>query len=107
MDDEIAAVLRAENLPADQHWRSRLRERDLASRTRIQRRLFAVRDNYLDAGYGRCLLGNPQYSAMVLTSLQHFDEDRYFLTDAVVMPNHVHFLAAFPSAEAMLGQCTG
>ena len=41
-----------------------------------------------------------------MNSLQHFDGDRYLLTDAVVMPNHVHLLAGFPTEEAMLAQCT-
>jgi len=95
LDDEIAAVLRAEK-----------QQRDLAGRARTHRRLFAARDKYLDAGYGRCLLANPQYAATVLKSLRHFDEDRYFLTDVVVMPNHAHFLVAFPSPQTMLDQCT-
>jgi putative transposase len=41
----------------------------------------------------------------VADSLHHFDGDRYYLSDYVVMPNHVHLLAAFPSEDAMLGQC--
>jgi len=36
-----------------------------------------------------------------------FDGDRYELTDFVVMPNHVHVLAAFESEEAMLSQVAG
>ncbi|TWU26549.1 hypothetical protein Pla52o_04020 [Novipirellula galeiformis] len=31
----------------------------------------------------------------------HFDGERYALGDFVVMPNHVHLLAAFPDADAM------
>ena len=38
-------------------------------------------------------------------SLRHFDGSRYNLTNYVVMPNHVHLLAAFPDEEAMLTQC--
>jgi len=30
---------------------------------------------------------------------------RYYLSDYVVMPNHVHILVAFPTEEAMLKQC--
>ena len=37
-------------------------------------------------------------------SLQHFDGDRYELTDFVVMPNHVHVLVAFPDEESLLKQ---
>jgi type I restriction enzyme R subunit len=41
----------------------------------------------------------------VADSLLHFDGDRYDLTDFVIMPNHVHLLAAFPDEQAMLEQC--
>jgi type I restriction enzyme R subunit len=37
--------------------------------------------------------------------LQHFDGDRYGLTDFTVMPNHVHMVVAFPDEESMLAQC--
>jgi type I restriction enzyme R subunit len=37
--------------------------------------------------------------------LRHFDGVRYELSDFVVMPNHVHILAAFPTSDAMLQQC--
>ena len=35
----------------------------------------------------------------------HFDGDRYEMTDFVVMPNHVHLLAAFSTDQAMVAQC--
>ncbi|MGL6096333.1 MAG: transposase [Fimbriiglobus sp.] len=38
-------------------------------------------------------------------SLHRFDGERYALFDYVVMPNHVHLLAAFPEADAMHRQC--
>jgi type I restriction enzyme R subunit len=34
-----------------------------------------------------------------------FDRQRYRLGDFIVMPNHVHLLAAFAAAEAMTAQC--
>ena len=52
------------------------------------------------------MFADPEFSLIVMQSLQHFDGDRYLLTDAVVMPNHVHLLAAFRSEELMLEQCT-
>jgi type I restriction enzyme R subunit len=42
---------------------------------------------------------------MVANSLLHFDGDRYQMGDFVVMPNHVHLLAMFPSFQAMKLQC--
>ena len=44
---------------------------------------------------------------IVADSLLKFDGDRYELTNFVVMPNHVHLLAAFRDEEAMLTQCEG
>jgi putative transposase len=35
----------------------------------------------------------------------HFDGDRYRMGDFIIMPTHVHLLAAFASAEAMKEQC--
>jgi len=66
---------------------------------------FAVRDRFLDRGLGSCRLRKRVHAKTVLDSLLKFDGDRYFLTDAVVMPNHMHFIAAFPGTDAMLLQC--
>ena len=53
------------------------------------------------------MLTRPELSRIVSDSLLKFDGDRYELTDFVVMPNHVHLLAAFVSEEGMLDQCEG
>jgi len=60
--------------------------------------------NELDAGHGACVLSQPALAQVVADSLRHFDGDRYLLTDFVVMPNHVHLLAAFRDEESMLAQ---
>ena len=49
---------------------------------------------YLDQGMGRCYLKEPQIGNMVQSALLHFDAERYRLSAWVVMPNHVHVLAA-------------
>jgi putative transposase len=59
---------------------------------------------HLDALHGKCVLRRADCSRIV-DSLRHFDEDRYSLCDYVVMPNHVHVLAAFADEDAMLAQC--
>ena len=41
----------------------------------------------------------------VSDSLQYANGELYEVTDFVVMPNHIHLLAAFASEEAMLRQC--
>ncbi len=45
---------------------------------------------WLDAGYGECLLAQPDLRQIVVDALQHFDGVRYALRKWVVMPNHVH-----------------
>jgi REP element-mobilizing transposase RayT len=62
-------------------------------------------NDHLDACHGACVLRRPELSSIVEDSLRHFDGQRYELTDFVVMPNHVHVMAAFPRSEAMLQQC--
>ncbi|MGB7624146.1 MAG: transposase [Terriglobia bacterium] len=48
--------------------------------------------SYLDAGYGSCILADPEISIIVRDSLHHFDEVRYDLGWFVIMPNRVHAL---------------
>ena len=106
LDRDVAAVLAANGLSPEDDWKEQLRRLRPAERSRIHWELFITRDKYLDAGYGRCWLAKRVHAHEVLKSLRRFDEDRYFLTDVVVMPNHVHFLAAFGQPELMLAQCT-
>jgi len=47
---------------------------------------------YLDRGYGECVLKQPELAKIVADSLMHFDGQRYEMGDFVVMPNHVHLL---------------
>lgn len=59
------------------------------------------RELELDECHGACVLKRPELARIVAESLMHFDGQRYRMGDFVVMPNHVHLLAAFPSVEAM------
>ena len=47
---------------------------------------------YLDAGYGSCVLRNAECRQIVEETLWHFASERYALYAYVVMPNHVHVL---------------
>jgi REP element-mobilizing transposase RayT len=49
---------------------------------------------YLDRGYGACHLSDRRVATIVQDSLLHFDAERYRLSAWVLMPNHVHLLAA-------------
>ena len=62
-------------------------------------------EDLLDHCHGDCVLKQPVLARIVAESLHFFDEDRYFLTDYVVMPNHVHLLASFGDERMMLKQC--
>lgn len=72
----------------------------------VLRRILSERWNdHLDDCHGACVLRRPELSQVVADSLLHFDGDRYALADFVVMPNHVHMLAAFQDSDGMLKQC--
>lgn len=51
-------------------------------------------ERWLDAGHGDCRLTQPVSAALVVAALRHFDDVRYGLICAVVMPNHVHVVFA-------------
>jgi REP element-mobilizing transposase RayT len=46
----------------------------------------------LDAGRGKCILGNPKIAGIVWEALKRFDGDRYDLCAWCIMPNHVHVI---------------
>jgi len=64
-----------------------------------------AREICLDASYGRCLLKRADLAGIVADALLHFYGKRYQMGDFVVMPNHVHLLAAFPDESSMQTQC--
>lgn len=47
---------------------------------------------WIDAGHGRCVLGEPGVAEMVQNAFLHFEGIRYQLHAWVVMPNHIHVL---------------
>jgi len=104
LDNQIADQLRKHHLsPLD--WKEELIKHDAIQRGRVHWDLFELRDRFLDQGHGQCLLAQHKCSEIVERGLRYFDEDRYFLTDMVVMPNHVHFIAAFRNQDTFLKQC--
>lgn len=56
---------------------------------------------WLDAGYGECVLAKSDIKTVVEQALRHFDGNRYYLHEFVVMPNHVHALVS-PLGEYQL-----
>ena len=106
IDREIDALLTREGLDPRLDHRKQLEQLPPRRRAAVHFKIFSIRDRYLDQGCGACYLASRELAEVVIDSLQHFDGDRYALTDAVVMPNHVHFLCAFASDNDMLKQCT-
>ena len=87
------------------HWTVVLPTLSPQDKDDFHREFNRCREVYLDSCQGRCLLRQPKLAQIVADSLLHFDGQRYRLGDFVVMPNHVHLLAAFPTAEALKDQC--
>jgi carbamoylphosphate synthase large subunit/REP element-mobilizing transposase RayT len=56
------------------------------------RRFVEEREDWLDRGYGSCLLRDPKAAEIVADALRFFDGQRYHLDTFVIMPNHVHAL---------------
>jgi type I restriction enzyme R subunit len=91
--------------PDDKQWRERLTALDRSDQFQFRELLAERWEASLDECHGACVLRQPELAKIVADSLLHFDGDRYVVTDYVVMPNHVHLLAAFPTPETMLKQC--
>lgn len=51
-----------------------------------------VFEDWLDLGFGSCILKYKEIQTIVENSILHFDNERYVLFDYIIMPNHVHLL---------------
>jgi putative transposase len=47
-------------------------------------------DEFLDAGYGSCILKEPEIAHGIVENWRHFDGKRYHHYEWAVMPNHCH-----------------
>jgi len=86
------------------HWSDVISQLDATIRGEFNRQFNRCREDFLDTCQGRCLLRDPALSKIVADSLMHFDGERYRMGDFIVMPNHVHLLAAFANPESMAAQ---
>ena len=98
--------LRQHQLDPDADWKEELAKLPSAVGEQLHWEFFTAWDKQLDLAAGACVLREPALSEVVMNSLQHFDNERYILTDAVVMPNHVHVLVAFRDEDSLVTQCT-
>lgn len=86
-------------------WQSALPKLDAELRRKFSKHFNRARENVLDSCQGACLLRQPKLARIVADSLLYFDGDRYRMGDFVVMPNHVHLLASFPTEDSLVAQC--
>jgi REP element-mobilizing transposase RayT len=56
----------------------------------LAREITSKVERWLDHGYGQCELRLPPVAKLMQDSLWKFQDDRYFVSGFVVMPNHVH-----------------
>ncbi|MDD3107123.1 MAG: transposase, partial [Bacilli bacterium] len=86
----------AEQLRTDrENWKKKHKDKKEFTKNEWKEynRLFHARvEEWLNAGYGSCLLWKKENASIVANALKHFDGERYILDEWVVMPNHVHVL---------------
>ncbi|MCI0378663.1 MAG: hypothetical protein L0215_13735 [Gemmataceae bacterium] len=87
------------------NWKAFLRQLPEGLQREFDRTFTAEFMEYLDRGYGSCVLKRPELARIVGDSLQHFDNQRYHLGDFVVMPNHVHLLVCLLGGTEIEAQC--
>jgi Rad3-related DNA helicase/REP element-mobilizing transposase RayT len=58
---------------------------------------------WLDDGLGECWLQRPEIASLMEEALRFFDQQRYWLGNFVIMPNHVHVLVR-PIGENKLSE---
>jgi type I restriction enzyme R subunit len=103
-ESEKQEWLRHRGLGSGVHWSTVIATLTEKDRAEFLKTFNRTREEFLDSCHGRCLLKRPELSKIVADTLLHFDLQRYRMGDFIVMPNHVHLLCVFTSAEAMKGQ---
>ncbi|MEX2309991.1 MAG: transposase [Pirellulales bacterium] len=58
----------------------------------LAREVFRQEEAWLDEGYGACHFRDPKLAACLEEALLHFQDDRYFISCWVILPNHCHLV---------------
>ena len=66
----------------------------------------AKMEEWIDAGYGSCILADEKIRKIVEDSIYFFDGVNYTLHSFVIMPNHVHILLSPIGSETVV-DCIG
>ena len=96
--------------PSESPWKEAYEALPEARRQSFERRAAHRLHVEIDQCHGSCLLGSPEVRDLVMASLMHFHGRRWWVGDAVVMPNHVHALLlpfGTHELEATLGAVKG
>ena len=104
-EDKIAWLEARGLLGRHKHWSTVLPALSDKDHQGFQTQFNRTREAFLDTCQGKCLLKQPETAEIVAKALSYFDAERYRLGDFIIMPNHVHLLAAFPTPEQMRAQC--
>jgi REP element-mobilizing transposase RayT len=91
--------------PYAKSWKQSLEQLEVELQNEFHRTFSERWHDHLGECHGEWVLRRADLGRIVARSLEYFDGQRYELTDYVVMPNHVHLIAAFDTAEIMLTQC--
>jgi putative transposase len=91
--------------PQSPHWRQGFEQLDRSLRADFARTFSTHWHEHLDSCHGACVLRESDMAKIVTDSLHYGDGKAYDLEAFVVMPNHVHILAAFLDEQGMLDQC--
>ena len=86
-------------------WKNKLAELSEALRRNFHQTFSRQYMESLDKGLGACVLKQPRLARIVTDSLLHFNGDRYYMGDFVIMPNHVHLLVCLLGNTDLLKQC--
>ena len=100
-DREKNEWMQVRDLLRGRHWSGVLPNLEDKLRGEFNQQFNRCREEFLDTCHGRCLLRRPELAKIVADSLMHFDGVRYRRGDFIVMPNHVHFMAAFADPDGM------
>ena len=65
---------------------------DAIAREVYNETIISKMDEWIDAGYGGCILKEPKTRRIVYDAIHYFDGKQYVLHSFVIMPNHVHIL---------------
>jgi REP element-mobilizing transposase RayT len=91
----LADSIPQEHLQSLKRWREIWERENPEPRSETQwktlaREITGKTERWLDDGYGECVLADLEIAKLMEKSLLNFQNERYFVSCLVVMPNHVH-----------------